>query len=184
MVFLPTASVLLSLLVTGVLPSHLPPSRQRSASEPDVKAAFLYNFTRFVSWPAGIPPGTEPFRVCVIADAETTAAVERTMAGETVHGRPAETRVPTTPRQIKSCQMLFVGRSAEERAGPMLAAARESPVLIVGDGETFPKRGGAIGFVLEDGRLRFDIAPRNAQRTGLTISSRLLGVARRTDPDK
>ena len=119
--------------------------------------------------------------MCVAADPPTTASVERTMAGERVNGRPAETLIPQTAEDVKKCQLLFIGREAEGRAKPLLTVARDLPVLVVGDGEEFPQRGGAIGFVVEDGKLRFDISAQNAERTGLTISSRLLGVARKTD---
>lgn len=180
MVFLHTASVLLCALVavTSMTPGA---PQQRTAAEHDIKAAYLYNFTRFVSWPAGIPPGAEPFRVCVVADPATTDAVERTMAGETVDGRAVETLMPRSAAEVKSCQLLFVGRTDEDRAGPLLAAAREAPVLVVGEDDAVTRRGGAITFVMERGKLRFDITASNAQRNGLTISSRLLNVARRTD---
>jgi hypothetical protein len=183
MVFPTTTSALLCALLSTAVSWTVRAPQSRTASEHDVKAAFLYNFTRFVSWPSGIPPGSEPFRICVVADRDTTAAVERAMAGEAVQGRPAEMRVPTTPAEVKSCQLLFIGRSAEN-AGPLMAAARQAPVLVVGDGEEFPERGGAIGFVLVDGKVKFDIHLANAERSGLSISSRLLGVARRTDVAK
>ena len=184
MVFRHTLAALLCALVAGVISASVSASEQRTALEHDIKAAYLYNFTRFVSWPAGIPPASEPFRVCVLADATTTAAVQRTMQGETVDGRPMSTLVPASAADIKSCQLLFVDATVEEKAVEMLAAAREAPVLVVGDGENITKRGGAIAFVKEQGKVRFDIASRNAHRSGLTISSRLLSVARRTDVDK
>jgi hypothetical protein len=175
-----TSAVLYAVL-SAVLSSSVSAPQQRTAAEHDVKAAFLYNFTRFVSWPAGIPPESEPFRICVVAEPTITQAVERTMAGETIQGRPAQTRVPASPAEVKTCQLLFIGRVPDERAEPLVAAARESPVLVVGEGEKFPERGGAIGFVIEDGKVRFDVNSGNAQRSGLTVSSRLLNAARRTD---
>lgn len=184
MVFRHSPAALLCALFAGVIPASASAAEQRTAPEHDIKAAYLYNFTRFVSWPPGIPSEAEPFRVCVIADPTTTAAVERTMEGEAVSGRPVRTLVPVSAAEIRSCQLLFVGSAAEDTADPMLAAAREAPVLVVGDGEDFAERGGAICFVKEQGRVRFDITSRNAVRNGLTISSRLLNVARRTDVDK
>ena len=153
-------------------------AKQRSASEQDVKAAFLYNFTRFVTWPAGIPPAAEPFRLCVIADGETTAAITRTMQGESVDGRPVLASMPGTVEEARACQVLFVGRGALDRAMPLLDGVREQPVLTVGDEQGFVHGGGAIEFVLEQGRVRFDINRRSAERTGLKLSSRLLKVAR------
>lgn len=176
-----TTAALLCAVLSAALSSSVGAPQQRTAPEPDVKAAFLYNFTRFVSWPAGIPPDSEPFRVCVVAEPTITEAVERTMAGETIQGRPAQTRIPSSAEEVKSCQLLFIGRVPEDRAAPLIAAARDSPVLVVGEGEKFPERGGAIGFVIEGGRVRFDVNSGNAQRSGLTVSSRLLSAARRTD---
>ena len=182
MAFLTPVSALVCALVSAIVPS--PAVQQRVAPLHDVKAAFLYNFTRFVTWPAGIPPGSEPFRLCVVADPETTEAVGRTMTGETVNSRPAETRVPRTADEIRQCQLLFIGRESESRSKPLLDAAQRLPILVVGDGEEFPERGGAIGFVVENGKLRFDIHARNAERGGLSISSRLLNVARKTDQER
>ena len=147
-------------------------------TEQDVKAAFLYNFTRFVEWPAGIPPGAEPFRLCVIADDRTAAAVDRTMQGEAVNGRPVQTVAPATREAAQRCQILFVGRGEAERAAPLVAAVRDLPVLTVGDGNQLLQQGGAIEFVLDGGRVRFDVNLKTAKRSGLTISSRLLQVAR------
>lgn len=146
------------------------------ASEQDVKAAFLFNFTKFVTWPSGAPRAGEPFRVCVVADVASRRAVERMVSGESVNGRPLEAVVPKGPEQIRLCQILFVGASAAERAGPLLRAARDLPVLTVSDSDRIGLRGAAIVFVLDGGRMRFDVNPANAR--GLTISSRLLRIAR------
>lgn len=152
-------------------------ARAQAPAEQDVKAAFLFNFTKFVTWPAGFPKDGDPFRVCTVADERTTRAVDKMMAGEVVGGRPVRTAVPRTPDEAKGCQILYVARDARDRAAPLLAAVQSLPVLTVSDGNGFVSRGGAIQFVFDDGRIRFDINPANA-RAGLTISSRLLRVAR------
>lgn len=180
---LATVCALLAVISTGS-PWVTAPRAQRVASVQDVKAAFLYNFTRYVTWPDGIPPPAEPFRLCIVADRDTTEAARRAMEGETVHGRPAQTHVPKTAEEVRTCQLLFVAEDAEHRVRPLIAAALQSPTLVVGEGETFTSRGGAIGFVIENGKVRFDVHSRNAARNGLSISSRLLNVARRTDMDR
>lgn len=159
----------------------LPPAGAQHVTEHDVKAAFLYNFTRFVEWPAGTPRGSEPFRLCVVAGAPMTAAIERTMLGESVQGRPLRTLVPASPAEVPACQILFVGHTEKERAAPLLAAVRDLPVLTVSDTPGFASRGGAIEFLLEKGRVRFDVSTEAAKRAGLSISSRLLQVARYVD---
>jgi len=153
----------------------------QTVPEQDVKAAFLYNFTRFITWPDGSPPGSEPFRICVVADGSTTRAVERAMAGETINGRRAEAVVPRFSEEARRCQILYLGPGAGDRAQAMLAAVRDLPVLTVGDDDRFTSRGGTIQFVIENDRVRFDVNLANAERARLTVSSRLLRVARKID---
>lgn len=160
------------------------PARAEQVTDYDVKAAFLYNFTRFVGWPDGIPASPHPFRLCVVADGAMTSAVQRTMEGESVDGRPTVTLSPSSPREARTCQILFVGHSEMERAAPMLTAVRALPVLTVGDGESFIDRGGMIQFVLERGRVRFDVNLAAARRTNLSVSSRLLQVARNVEGNR
>ena len=167
-------------LVAAVLFTFSPAAAQQ-VTEQDVKAAFLYNFTRFIDWPANTPPGSEPFRLCVVADKPITTAIQRTMQGESVKGRPAETIVLASAAETLTCQILFIEHQEIGRAGPMLAAVRDLPVLTVSDARGFTSRGGTIEFLLEEGRVRFDVNTEAAKRAGLSISSRLLQVARSVD---
>lgn len=162
-------------LITG-LNGPVSPSAQ-SAPEHAVKAAFLYNFTRFVAWPDGIPAASEPFRLCVVADAPTRAAIEETMQGELIQGRPAEVHVPQTPQEARRCQILYIGRGAGARGTQMLNTVRSHPVLTVGETNGFIEQG-TIQFVVENDRVRFDVNMANAERARLTVNSRLLRVAR------
>ena len=166
-------------LVAVIVAAPRPASAQvQPTLENDVKAAFLYNFTKFVEWPAP-PIPDEPFRVCVIADTAFIATLDRTIADESV-GRRRLVRVE--PRSIdtaRRCAILYVGPGFSDQGAPMLAAVRDLPVLTVGEGPQFVnKQGGAIGFLLEDNRVRFDISIRAIQRSGLKASSKLLRVAR------
>lgn len=155
-----------------------PPFAQvsQSAPEHEVKAAFLFHFTKYVAWPT--LPADGPFRVCVVADEATTAAVDRAMQGETVLGRKTETIVPTAAEQARTCQVLFLGREGGARGAALMSAVRSSPVLTVGDDADFLDRGGVIRFVVEGGRLRFDVDLSHASRARLSINARMLRVAR------
>jgi hypothetical protein len=148
----------------------------QSAPEHDVKAAFLFNFTKFVTWPA-IPPG-QPFRICVVADETTTAAVDRAMQNESILDRRTETIIPASAEQARSCQVLFIGHDASGQAAAILTATRALPVLTVGDGPDFLERGGIIQFVVSEGRIRFDVNLAHATRASLSINARMLRVAR------
>jgi YfiR/HmsC-like len=146
--------------------------------ENDVKAAFLFNFTKFIEWPALPGPDAEPFRICVMADDRFDRAVDRIIEGETVDGRRLVRSEPQTAQDARACAMLYVGRAAGDRGVRLLGAVRDLPVLTVGDSPLFVQQGGAIQFVLENNRVRFDIGAPAVQRSGLKVSSKLLRIAR------
>ena len=167
-----------SLAVAALL--HHPALAQR-VSEPEMKAVFLYKFTDFIEWPANGPQPPDSFRLCVIADSQMTATIDRTMKGESVNGRPIVTVLTPAADEVRQCHILFVGRGEMTRAQSSLAAVRDHPVLTVGESDGFLSQGGTIWFVMADNRVRFDINIEHAKRAGLTISSRLLQVARRVE---
>jgi hypothetical protein len=152
-----------------------------SSIEDEVKAAYLYNFTRFVSWPGSAFTGTtDPLTLCVAGEPAVVKAVEEIVSGEHVDGRPLRV-VSQVPDQPLRCHVLFVGRGASERAARLVSAAGTAPILTVGDSEQFLKQGGMIAFVVESRRVRFDISRQPAERVGLRLSSKLLRVARNVD---
>jgi hypothetical protein len=146
-------------------------------SEYSVKAAFLLNFTRFVQWPpAAFESAQSPLNICVLGDDRFDGVLDQLVEGEVVGGRRvAVQRIRKAPA-AKSCQVLFVSGS-EKDVRRTLAAAGHG-VLTVGEHPDFLAAGGMIAFVLDDHRVRFDIHQSAASAAGLTISSRMLAVAR------
>lgn len=146
--------------------------------ENDVKATFLFNFTKYVEWPAStFQSDDEPFRVCVIGSTAFSSAVDRVIANEAVGGHPLVRAEAETADAARSCHILFVGRVAT--ADRLLTGIRAAPVLTVGDAPDVLRRGATIAFVMEGNRVRFDVNVADAKTRGLTISSKLLRVARR-----
>ncbi|HWM90379.1 MAG TPA: YfiR family protein [Thermoanaerobaculia bacterium] len=147
-------------------------------SEHAVKAAFLYNFAKFVEWPEGTfrSPG-EPLAFCVLAEGSFGNELERTVAGKTVAGRPVTVRRLSQLAGLDKCHILFVGASESPRFDQILAAVGERPVLTVGEEEGFTRAGGIISFVVRSSRVRFLIDRETAGRAGLRLSSRLLELA-------
>jgi hypothetical protein len=154
------------------------PARAQEPLEIDVKAAFLYNFTKFIDWPPGTPPGQEPFRLCLVGDDALRRSLEKTIAGETINGRPLQSGAPRTPDEARKCQILFVSDGEWDRASRLLTAVRDLPVLTVSDRAQFARRGGGIELVRDENRIRFDVNVPGAERGGIKLSSRLLRVAR------
>jgi hypothetical protein len=172
----PLARRFASAAFSALLLAQVSPVRAQETLERDVKAAYLFNFTKFVDWPR--PTGTnEPFRVCVSGDDALRESVEKTIAGEQVEGRPLLSLAPRTPSEARNCQVLFIGGDGE-RETQLLSAVRDLPVLTVSDTLNFARRGGGIEFVREKNRLRFDVNLQGAEQGGIRVSARLLRVAR------
>ena len=158
------------------LTTHTALSAQ-SITPPALRAAFLLNLAKFVEWPLDQPqPG--PLYLCVLDD----VAVEESLA-EMLDGAPGSGRGITLSRSVHSgalrgCHVLYVGDTDPEHVATIVDELTQAPVLTVGDSEAFARGGGMIGLFVEEGRMRFAINPDAAQRAGLTLSSRLLNLAR------
>jgi hypothetical protein len=173
---LPVRTALLAVLAVAAL-SVCVDAAGRQSLERNVKAAYLYNFAKFVVWPE--PASSNEFRICVVGDPAFAVAVDSIIKGENAAGRQLVRMEPESPEAARDCQILFIGSHAAQQGSALLAAVRRSPVLTVGDASDFLRQGGTIRFVTEDDRVRFDISPAAADLAGLKISSKLLRVARR-----
>jgi len=142
--------------------------------EYQVKAAYLFNFTRFVDWPPGAFSGAGPITICVAEMNPFGPVLASTLVGETAAGRPLASRV--VRNAASACHVLFIPRGVP--AAAHLRGIAMQPVLTVGESPDFLRQGGMINFVLEEGRVRFEINREAASRSRLTISARLLQLAR------
>jgi uncharacterized protein DUF4154 len=150
-----------------------------AASEYDVKAAFLYNFTKFVEWPpSAFQSDRSPLRLCVLGDDPFGESL-RALAGEELAGRKLFVLGAGSMADPAGCQILFVSRSESGRLREILAAVRGDPVLTVGDTKGFLEQGGIINFIREGSKVRFEINHQSAEQAGIKISSKLLRLATR-----
>ena len=143
-------------------------------SEYQVKAAFLYNFVKFVEWPSSAESQAGPIALCVIGKDPFRGELHRAVDGKAVNGRPLIVRQTSDASATQSCQVLFVSLSEEGRAAGIIAAVAGWSVLTVSDIDWFSERGGMINFIMQGQRVRFQINPDAAARAGLRISSKLL----------
>jgi hypothetical protein len=140
--------------------------------EYQVKASYLFNFARFVTWPGDVFGG-DRFNLCVIGADRFGGALDA-LKGERVDGREiAVHRLDqAAPARPVHCHLMFLAAGAH--AGTV---ANERGVLTVGEHPGFVERGGIINLTEERGRIRFEINQAAAQQAGLTVSSRLLDLA-------
>ncbi len=155
-------------------------ARAQSLSEYEVKAAFLYNFTKFVEWPpSAFAEGNGELRICVLGEDPFGRSLNAAVGvGEEVEGHKLVVWRPDTLAHAAGCQILFVSRSERERLPQILAPLKSSPVLTVGDTKGFLDQGGIVNFILEGSKVHFEINPAAADQAKLKISSKLLRLAR------
>lgn len=149
----------------------------QGALEYAVKANYLYKFGPFVDWPAAVfASPSAPFNVCIVGEDPFGAPLDEATRGQTVAGHPVAIHRLRMMTASAGCHVLYVGRSRGQKPAEILQLVRETPVLTVTD-ERQGVAGGIVQFVLKDGRVRFTVNTEAAQTSGLTISSKLLGLA-------
>jgi hypothetical protein len=173
----PGVAVLALVVLTALLVSGGSVRAQTPPLEYAVKANFLYKFGPFVEWPplAFQGPGSA-FNICISGADPFGATLDDAVRGQTVEGHPVVVHRLRTVAANPSCHVLYIGRQSEQKAADVLRLVRGTPVLTVTD-EQLGTSGGIIHFVLRQGRVRFGVDPGAAQAAGLTMSSKLLGLA-------
>ena len=165
----------------GVVVLFLSGTRAQSptAGEYQVKAAFLFNFAKFVEWPASsFSDASAPLRICVLGRDPFGEELRNITKKKTVNGHKLEVSQVFDLQMARTCQILFIASSETARLKQILASLRGTDALTVGDTKGFVEQGGMINFVLENSRVQFEVNRKAAEQGGLKISSKLLSVAK------
>ena len=149
-------------------------------SEYQVKAAYLYSFTKFVEWPAGtFTNAADPIRLCVLNDKSFHAQLNQIAGNKQIAGHPVLVVLITDSKQSRGCQELFIGASSTPETSQILDSVRGASVLTVGETDAFVEQGGMINFVVLGDHVQFQVNQKAATQAGLHMSSQLLSVAKR-----
>jgi hypothetical protein len=163
------------LLVGGSLKLSAQPA---ASAEYQIKAVFLFNFARFVDWPAkAFPDADSPFVIGILGDDPFGSYLDETVRGEKVNGHPLTVQRYRRVGEIRACQVLFISRSEADRLEQILASLRGRSILTVGDTDDFAARGGMIRLATERNKVRMRINLDAVKAANLAISSKLLRVA-------
>jgi len=148
-----------------------------------VKATFLYKFAPFVEWPdSAFASPTSTFNLCLIGDDPFGGLVDQATVGQRIADRSIVVRHLSTVDGSSGCHIMFVAGSKAQSVAQMLDAVRGSSVLTVTDSATKVQAHGIIQFIIQNNRVRFDIDDNAAAQNHLTISSKLLDIARLVQP--
>jgi hypothetical protein len=180
------AALLLGCLLPAVLAGYgLAQAQENRPPDYRVKAAFIYNFGKFVEWPAAAFASADaPLVIGMLGGDPFHGDCERIVAHKSINGhpvivrqinRPAGARQPPDYSDLKSCHILFISASESGNLPVILDALKDASVLTVTDNlDRFAASGVIINFVMENESVRFEINDHAAHRAGLKISSKLL----------
>jgi hypothetical protein len=143
-----------------------------------LKAAFIFNFTRFVEWPAeSFKSPTEPISICVFGRNPFGDALEQAVHGHLSQGRPVVVRSISDAADAAGCHELFLPASERKQWRAVLDAAANHAILTVGEADSFLHDGGVVNLRIENGTVRIQVRPEAAARQQIVMSSKLLGLA-------
>lgn len=174
----------LSIVFPGAAsPAARGPENRQTLTIDEAKAAFVFNFAKFVEWPADAS-SRKVLTVGVLGSDGVSDALQQIVRGKTVGARGVDVKRVTLGDNLPELHVLFVGVSEKPRMAEVLKRVDGAPVLTVADIEHFCASGGIMGLALEGSHLRFDVNLESAERARLKVSSRLLTLARTVLPAK
>ncbi len=154
-----------------------------SAQSPDpreyqIKAAFLFNFTQFVEWPATcFSTDKSPFIIGILGENPFGSYLEDMVNGEKVNGHPLVVQHFKTLEEIKICHVLFINLPQTSKLEQVIANLKGRNILTVSDMTDFLQEGGILRFFKKNNKIQFRINPEASKKTNLIISSKLLRLA-------
>jgi hypothetical protein len=170
-VALPVCGLVLSSLALASMASG------QAVDEYEIKAAFLYNFTKFVEWPSS--PSSDTFNICILGDNPFGSFLDQLVKGKTAYSRAVQIRKLKDPVEARQCQIVFVRREEETKAIKVIEAVRGMPVLTVSDRRRFSRlTGGIVSLLMGEGHVSVGINFQAAQSAGLKISAKLMSLAK------
>jgi YfiR/HmsC-like len=165
-------------LASGCLTAALAVRAQQELTDSQVKAAYLYNFLKFIDWPDDPPKdGQSPWVLGVVGDTPVGDDLKQLVSGKSIRGREMEVKNYPLSGDFRRCNILFIGASEKKHLPSILASLHGFSVLTVADMDHFVESGGMIQFVIQDSRVRLAIDVGATNRAGLKVSSKLLSLA-------
>jgi hypothetical protein len=165
-------------LAAGVLFCAGAKAQSDQPSEYEVKAAFLFNFTKFVEWPdASFADPHAPIAIGIIGEDPFGDSLMRIVAGQKAQGRAIVIIKYRRGDDLRHCQILFISASERQHTTQILAGLQDAGVLTVSDIDGFAAAGGVMQFVMQENRVRFVVNLEAATQRKLRVSAKLLALA-------
>lgn len=167
------------ILIISFFISLISESKAQQFSEYEVKAVYLYQFARFVSWPDNIINSKSNFVIGIYGENPFGDLTDAIYADKLFQGKVCVVKNITSVEEALGCQMIFISGKSKFESLQFIKKLNNAPVLIVGNAiDDFCMIGGMINFTKKESEFRFEINPVAATRSGVSISSKLFAVAK------
>ncbi len=149
-------------------------------TEYELKSAYIFNFAKFIEF----PPNTfnsdkDPYIIGVYGNEAFLEVLQAVIHGKTINNRSVIAINISQPEDALNCKMIYFSRTSITQALTIIEFLNGKPILTIGDNiEDFCQKGGMINFTQQFSHKRFEINPDAAARVKITISSKLLALAR------
>ena len=149
-------------------------------TESEVKAAYLYNFAKFIAWPDPSFAGpSAPIKICLLSDPSFEITLKEIIDARAIDSHPVQVLRVVTAAEARTCHLLFVSSDQDKQGRAVMEGLGACCVVTVGETQSFLERGGIIRFSVQQGRVQFQVNLHAATQAGVRISARLLSVATR-----
>jgi hypothetical protein len=148
----------------------------QSVDEYELKAAFLYNFTKFVEWPS--VPNPDAFNICILGDDPFGETLDQLVKGKTAYSRKIRVLRLKEPAEARQCPIVFVRDEESTKAAKLIEAVRGAPVLTVSESRKFLNSGGMVALSMKEGHVSLGINLHHAESAGLKVSAKLMSLVR------
>jgi hypothetical protein len=173
------AAALLCVVIASPISRAAESAGGQGYNEYEVKAAFIFNFAKFVTWPAtAFEKNDSPIVIGIVGKDPFGSVMDQIVKGKTVDERPFVIKRLKWGAEMKECHILFVSSSEKNKLGQMPELLKDAPVLTVSETPGFAKKPGMINFFMEEDKVKIEINADAAKRAKLTISSRLLSIVK------
>jgi hypothetical protein len=168
--------LLRSLLLATLLCAQSAQSSRAELSALQIKSAYVFNFIKFVEWPAQQLRTGDKVTLCVIGDARLHASLAG-LAGRKVGAYQLQVRTSTEAVALNDCHVLYIGEQDRRRLLPIIKSLQDAPTLTISDIPGFAERGGGIGLLHRDDRMLFEVNLASTRKAGLRLSGQMLNLA-------
>lgn len=177
--FLPVFGLFIIMMLYGLSAAALNTgAEQKKLDEYKVKAAYLYNFAKFVTWPEDtFKDPSLPLGICIFGDDPFGDAID-VIKDKNVKGKKLEIKQSSGKSELMGCHILFISPSENKNLSGILKNIKNKHMLTVSDMNKFAHRGGMINLKQVKDKIRLEINHEAAKQSGLKVSSKLLKIAK------